>query len=258
MIIKAGALLSKRVSKIIYNAKVSSLQHMAIGYFRDNSEIIPNGFDSEQFCPKPEARESLRKELDVCNNDILIGLIARYHPMKDHFNFLQAASLLLRQYQQVHFVMVGRDVDWNNFELTRQVRELGISENVHLMGERWDIPEITTGLDIATTSSSWGESFPNVVGEAMSCQVPCVVTDVGDSALIVGNSGLVVPPRDPASMANAWRKLIDLGIEDRQCLGDAARKRIEENYSLGTIVGHYEALYRAMLVNEGEGNQFIR
>jgi glycosyltransferase involved in cell wall biosynthesis len=119
----------------------------------------------------------------------------------------------------------------------------GISEQIHLLGERSDIPRLNAALDIASSSSAYGEAFPMVIGEAMSCGVPCVVTDVGDSARIVDNTGYVVPPREPQALANAWQKMIELGSEGRKALGQAARKRIIENFSLDFVVAEYESVF---------------
>jgi glycosyltransferase involved in cell wall biosynthesis len=108
------------------------------------------------------------------------------------------------------------------------------------------MPRLTAALDVATTTSAYGEGFPNVVGEAMACGIPCVVTDVGDSALIVGSTGKVVPTRDPDALAAAWRALLDSGTETRMRLGLAARRRVEEHFSLPHIVTRYQLLYEEM------------
>lgn len=117
---------------------------------------------------------------------------------------------------------------------------------MHLLGKRQDIPRLTAALDIAS-SSSFGEGFPNVIGEAMACAVPCVVTDVGDSALIVGETGKVVPPRNPAALAAAWKGMIEDGREVRKRLGKAARERIEQNFRIEDIAARYEKLYREVV-----------
>jgi glycosyltransferase involved in cell wall biosynthesis len=111
---------------------------------------------------------------------------------------------------------------------------------------RRDITRITAALDVATLSSSFGEGFSNVVGEAMACEVPCVVTDVGDSAQVVGDTGIVVPPKDPQALADGWRKLIEMGVEGRQRLGRAAREWIQQEYSLESVVTQYENLYLSL------------
>jgi glycosyltransferase involved in cell wall biosynthesis len=107
------------------------------------------------------------------------------------------------------------------------------------------MPRLTAALDIASSASAYGEAFPLILGEAMSCGVPCVVTDVGDSGWIVGNTGRVVPSKNPELLANAWKELIDLGAQDRENLGKAARARIIEDFSLGSVVAQYEKLYES-------------
>jgi len=245
--IRIGAKLSSTPCRILYNATVSARMHEKLGYNPDRTVVVPNGFDCDQFRPSIEARVGLKRELGISDDTALIGMVARYHPMKDHSNFIRAAGMLAAQRANMGFVLVGKGLDPGNGELGQAIGQQGLSSRVHLLGERHDIPNITAGLDIATSSSAWGEAFPNVVGEAMACGVPCVVTDVGDSSDIVGDTGVVVSPRDSAALAAGWAKLLDLGHEQRLCMGAAARKRVVENYSLACVARRYEAMYRAML-----------
>jgi glycosyltransferase involved in cell wall biosynthesis len=249
-IIKFSAKTSKLTEKIIYVSSNSKMQHEAIDYCRENSCIIPNGFDTSLFKPSFEARLNLRSELGLSNESFLIGLIGRYHPMKDHANFLRAAALLLKDFPDVHFVLVGSKVEQQNPILYQLIQDLGIFHQVHLLGERSDMPHLIAALDIVTSASAYGEAFPLVIGEAMSCGVPCVVTDVGDSAQIVGDTGRVVPPRNSEALANAWQELILLDIENKQALGKAARIRIIESFSLETVVAQYEKLYESVLAEK--------
>jgi glycosyltransferase involved in cell wall biosynthesis len=251
LVIRCCALLSRLPTHIIYNARESVIHHESSGYRRDKSFVIPNGFDVDIFRPDDNASEKVRQELNVPTNSPLIGLIARYHPMKDHENFLRAAALLVKQQPSTHFVLVGKDVDRHNLLLQGMVESLGLSGHVHLLGERSDVPLITSALDIATSSSSYGEAFPNVVGEAMSCGVPCVVTNVGDSAWIIGDTGRVVAPSDPQLLANALLELITMGAEKRRLLGKKARQRICDNFSLDVVVRRYEALFEQLTAREG-------
>ncbi|BAY74816.1 group 1 glycosyl transferase [Nostoc linckia NIES-25] len=249
IIIKLCARFSHLPTKIIYNSQNSSKQHEKIGYCLEKTCVIPNGFETEKFTPSTQARLSVRSELNTPENALLIGLIGRYHPIKDHFNFLQAAALLLKTYSNVQFVLVGNQVDWENQILSELIHELGLVKHIYLLGERHDVPRLTAALDIASSSSS-GEGFPNVIGEAMSCGVPCVVTDVGDSGWIVGDTGKVIPPKNPEALANAWQALIDIGKEGREMLGKAARARVIECFSLDSIVAEYEALYDNILAQK--------
>jgi glycosyltransferase involved in cell wall biosynthesis len=250
--IRMCARLSKRPARILYNSRTASAQHGAIGYRTEKTLVIPNGFDTGLFAPSKEARQSVRSELGVAESTFLIGLVGRFHPMKGHASFLRAAKLLLEHYPDVQFVLSGKEVSWSNQFLCDLVQRLGLVERVHLLGERQDMPRITAALDIASSSSSYGEGFPNVIGEAMSCAVPCVVTDVSDLPWVVGETGKVVPPRDPKALARAWADLIEMGAEGREALGQAARARVIQYFPLGSVVAQYEALYESVIARKGK------
>lgn len=174
---------------------------------------------------------------------MLIGLAARHHPMKDHANFLQAAALTAARRPVARFVLAGVGVDAANAELGRAIAGLGLADRIYLLGERTDMPRFFQGLDIAVLSSAWGEGFPNVMGEAMACGVPCIATAVGDAPEITGQADWIVPPRDPNALAERLQGLIELGREGRVEQGRLARQRIVERYSLPAVVTQYEALY---------------
>jgi glycosyltransferase involved in cell wall biosynthesis len=244
--IRAGAVLSRSPSAVVINSAVGQGGHAALGYRPRRWAVIPNGFDLERFGPDPSARRSLRQELGVPGDAPLIGLAGRHHPMKDHATFFRAAVLLLKRHPQVHFVVAGRDIVPGNPALSGLMEGPTATASVHLLGERTDMPRIMAGLDVFTSSSAYGEGFPNVVGEAMACGVPCVVTDVGDSAAVVGETGAVVPPRDADALAEAWARLVEAGADGRRRLGEAARQRVRDNYSLERVAGLYEALYSSL------------
>lgn len=234
---------SKSPKKILYVSEVSRLQHESVGFHKERSQVIPNGFDVSTFQPSTKLRGEFRKEINVSNDVFLIGLVARFHPMKDHLNFLQAASLLCRERSDVCFVLAGSGVDESNSTLTAWIHELNIQEKVFLLGERQDINYINASLDIATVSSAYSESFPLVIGEAMASGIPCVVTDVGASAEIVGQTGFVVKPRSPESLFLAWLKVISMNSQDRYQLGMLARQRVTDLFALDKIIEQYEAVY---------------
>jgi glycosyltransferase involved in cell wall biosynthesis len=245
-IIKLGARWSHLPDKVIYNSNTSARQHEAIGYQPDQRVVLGYGFDTNLFAPSDEARRSVRAELGLSEDALLIGLAGRYHPAKDHSNFLRAAALLKNQHQNVRFVLCGLGVDGNNVKLTRLVRELGLNERTFLLGERRDIPRIIASLDIAASSSST-EGFPNVIGEAMSSGVPCVVTAVSDLPQVIGDTGRAVPPQNAEALAEGLREMIRLGAEQRQQLGAAARQRIIDQFSLNAAVAQYEKTYTNVL-----------
>lgn len=236
--------LSFSPSRIINNSNASAIEHeRRLGYPGSKQVVLPNGFDTDLFCPSDAARLEVRRALGLAQDAHLIGLIGRYHPMKDHGTFLQAAAILTKSHPQVHYVLAGERVDEQNAELARLIVACGVRERVHVLGQRKDMARITAALDVATSSSSSGEGFPNVIGEAMSCAVPCAVTDVGDSAWLVGEAGRAVAPGNPQALARALAELIELPPQRRQELGRVARQRIVDHFSLDNIVRRYEALY---------------
>lgn len=253
LIIRICAILSSTVEKIVYNTIRGAQQHENIGYSSKRKTVIPNGFDCNRFSPSKAAREKLHKDLNIKEDDLIIGAVGRFHPQKDHANFMRAAGILVGLYDNVHFVLVGRDVDSKNAVLEKLSSDNGLVGKVHLLGERKDMPEITAGLDIATSASLFGEGFPNAIGEAMACGVPCVVTDVGDSAMIVGDTGVSVAPGDASALVSGWKTLLDSGLDERARLGREARKRVHENYRLELVVNQYESLYSVVVGHAFKG-----
>ncbi len=246
LIIRGLAKLSHLPDAIIVNSLKGCRQHERLGYHPVRWQLIPNGFDTDLFRPAPRASSGLRRSLGLPAEAPLIGLVARFHPMKDHANFFKAAALLHKLRPEVHYILVGSGIDENNMSLLGQISHLGISRQVHLLGERQDIASITRMLDIATSSSCSGEGFSNAIGEAMACGVPCVVTDVGDSAYLVGQTGEVVPPHSPRALADAWHKILSMSEVERRARGKAARARIVSRFSLDEIVKQYEVFYQEL------------
>ena len=247
--VKVNSKLSFIADAIVVNSVLGKKVHREMGYRTQNMILIPNGFDTKKFYPDETAREWLLDQMGLPNDTILIGLVARWDPMKDQENFLKAASLLAEKEGSVHYIMVGLGIDSGNQRITSFMNNSSLKDRLHLLGLRNDIARIMAALDIASSSSAYGEGFSNTVGEAMACGVPCVVTDVGDSARIVGDTGRVVPPKNPEALANAWKGLIDLGQEGRRSLGFSARKRIKEHFELSKVVKQYEELYTSLVIN---------
>lgn len=249
----ACAWLSRRLPvRIVSCSETARAVHVQRGYAADKMLVIPNGFDLSAFGPDPDARLSVRRELGIPPDTLLIGLVGRFHLQKDHANFVRAAATLRAAphslEDHVHFLLCGDGVNGQNRELAGWIEAAGLDAHFHLLGRRSDVARLTAALDIAT-SSSLGEGFPNAIGEAMACAVPCAVTDVGDSALLVGDTGRIVRARSPAALAGAWQELIALGADARSHLGQAARRRVAERFDLGAITARYEALYRAVATN---------
>lgn len=245
---KICARLSKWVpARIVCCSEASREVHTALGYANEKMIVIPNGMDLSTFRPDAAAAQAVRTELDIPSGAPIIGLVARFHAQKDHRTFIEAAARLHKNRRDVHFVLCGDKVTWTNQQLVRWIEEAGVRQVSRLLGRRDDIPRLTAAWTLSTTASSFGEGFPNVIGEAMACGVPCVVTDVGDSGRIVGETGRVVAPKDAHALATAWGEFLALGEETRQRLGQAARQRIRDHFDLPSIITRYENLYVEMM-----------
>lgn len=243
LVIRLGARFSHRVDRIIYNAGASAMQHSQAGFASARAAVIANGIDTGRFSPNPEMRAASRRRYGFQDQHLLVGIIGRHHPIKGHDIFVRAAKTVAHANQQARFVMVGRGLDETNSELGALLRALDLTDRVHLLGEHGDIPEILNTLDIYV-SASWGEGFPNVVGEAMACGVPCAVTDVGASRELVADTGTIVPPGSTQQLAAAILDLAALPPERRHALGAEARKRIVARYSRERCVLAYTNLYQ--------------
>ena len=235
--------LSSRPAIVIVNSLAGRRFHEQLGYQPRRWEHIPNGCDANAFRFEAEARADLRREFGIPDHAVAIGLPARYHPMKDHANFLAAAAKLVAVRPEAVFLLIGPGVDPSNPALGKMIKVQGIAQHVKLLGARDDMARVYSALDIATLSSAFGEGSPNVLIEAMSCGVPCVATDCGDSGVILGPTGTVVPPRNADALAEAWNELISIGPEARRSMGAKTRDRIVRFYDLAAIVGRYDALY---------------
>lgn len=226
---KMECFFSRFADLIIVNSRAGFDYVISKGFHKEKMIVIPNGIDTDRFKPDKSTGLSLRKEWGVCDGETLIGQVGRLDPMKDHPTFLKAASLLLKGKKNVRFVCLGTGDRAYKDKLVTLAQELGLSDRIHWAGPTNDMPAVYNALDIVTSSSSFGEGFPNIIGEAMACKIPCVVTDVGDSSLVMGETGIVIPPKNPESMAKGW---IESMNEDKDETTSKARFRIEKNFSL--------------------------
>ncbi len=233
-IVKACALLSRIADCIISNSEAGRDEHVALGYCPEHIRVIPNGIDTEKFRPDAVARREIRASLGVGPEAPLVVHVARVDPLKDHRNFLGA----LGQLPGVAAVAVGSGTD-----------TLPDMCGLYRLGKRDDVHRLYAAADIVV-SSSLGEGFPTVVAEGMASGLPAVVTDVGDSARIVGDTGQVVAPGNARQLAQAIRQLLDETPERRRIRSERARRRIEEYYSMANAVNAFLDAYRDGSVQE--------
>lgn len=237
LVVHALSRLSRFAEAVIVNSEAGLRWHVKLGYRPPRWELLPNGIDVTEFRPSIEGRRSWRKKLGLSEETILIGMAARRDPMKDHEGLIAAASLLP---DNVCLALVGDGV-------TAEDPSLASDRNgIYLLGRCGDMPGFFSALDVAVLASNFGEGFPNVVAEAMACGVPCIVTDVGDAAAIVADTGRVVPPNDPAALAGAISDLV-MQPSLRISMGERARSRVVEHYALPKIVASYERFWAELL-----------
>lgn len=253
-VIRACALVSHWLpGQILSCSKRAKAVHASHGYKHEKIHVIPNGFELDRFQPDASARRSVRAELGLAADEMLVGLIARYDLQKNHLGFVQAAALLHAEMPHVHFALAGAGVDIQNITLQSAIAECGLTGHMHLLGRRDDVPRLMASLDVLA-SSSHGEAFPNVLGEAMACNVTCVVTNVGDSAEVVGETGRVVPEADMSGLARELMDVLQLPLGERMALGKQARARVAAEYEIGHVVMLYQAFYERVLAENNQRN----
>jgi len=246
--IRLAAKRSGKATGIIYNAYQAAEQHANFGFKENNAHIIPNGFDTHVFAPNIYSRETIRYSLAIPEDAVVIGMVAHYHPMKNHALFLEAANLLNKHQKHVHFILTGHDVTLENREIQQLLKRFpALQGNLHLTGARQDIAAIMNALDMFTLTSSYGDAFPNVIGEAMACGIPCIATDVGDVPRIIGNTGHILQDASPSALAFAWLEWINAGVTWRKEQGQRAIQRIKRHYSIQQITHQYQELYATAL-----------
>ena len=248
--LRLSAPLSRRPQAVVVNSMAGLEYHTSLGYRPREWVLIRNGVDTKVFKPNPQTRDRIRGEIGVPKDALLIGSVARFHPHKDHRALFIAAKGVLRRHPEAYLMLCGDGVESGNPEIASWLRDDEMREHYVLLGPRDDVPALMASMDLLAASSIT-EGFPNVVAEAMACGVPCIVTDVGDSAALVGDTGRVVPPGDPQALAAALMELIKAGPAVRERLGAAARRRIESEFSLPKMVSKYEELYLRLAQDRG-------
>jgi glycosyltransferase involved in cell wall biosynthesis len=217
---------------IICNSEAGRAYHAEQGYPKERMVVVQNGIDVNRFAPDADARRTVRAEWNVTPEEVLFGMVGRLDPMKDHRNFLSAAAEVARSHPAARFVCVGDGPAAYRRELTDEARRLGLEHRLVWAGARDDMSRVYNGLDIAVSASSFGEGFPNTIVEAMATGVPCVVTDVGDSARIVDRLGWVCPPSDCAALARALVAALDA----LPCDPARIREHVAKAYSSAMLV----------------------
>ncbi|GAP19946.1 glycosyltransferase family 4 protein [Leptolinea tardivitalis] len=244
LIVRLCALLSHSIpERIIVCSQAAADIHQKIGYNPRKMQVIPNGFDLSTFKPDQTIGQILRKQLGLNPSVPVVGLAARYDEQKDHPTFISSAGIILQSIPETHFLLCGDGITSENSQIVQQIKNTGHEGHFHLLGRQTKMQEFHLACNIAVSSSAYGESFSNVLGEAMACGIPCVSTRVGGVEEVLGNTGRIVPPHDPESLANAVIEILQLPEQVRNEMGLAGRKRIVENFDINAIARSYMQMW---------------
>jgi glycosyltransferase involved in cell wall biosynthesis len=225
--------------KIITCSQQAQKVHEDLGYASDKFRVIPNGIDCKAFRPHAPWRHRIRASLNLASDTPVIGTVARFDPQKDFPTFIKAAQQIASHNPKVRFMLIGPGCHQDNPELSQWIQQANLAESFILTGPRQDIPELLNALDLFVLSSAYGEAFPNVIAEAMACGIPCVATTIGDTTEIIGDTGLVVPPGDPAALAAACLQVLAAPPSGQ-------RQRIIDLFSLDLMIERYRQLYQSL------------
>jgi glycosyltransferase involved in cell wall biosynthesis len=232
-------ILSRFADSVIANSVAGKVEYQKVFSSSHEIRVVQNVINAEIFKPDPGKRVKQRTSWNVSDKDILIGIAGRVDPMKGYSVFLQAAAIAVQKHQNVYFVCVGDGPEVYAMELKVLANELGVSDRIIWTGFNQDMSQVYNALDMFTSASFFGEGFSNAVGEAMATGIPCVVTDVGDSALIVGDTGIVVFPGDPVSLASGWEEFLS---EKKNINSQKIRKKIVDEFDLKKLIKRTEKI----------------
>jgi glycosyltransferase involved in cell wall biosynthesis len=247
LIVKLNARLSGLIPhRIVYCAHAAQRYHVSIGFDTANGVVIHNGYESTSVESLSNSRAEIRSELGIGADELVVGSVGRFDSLKDYPNMLSAFEIVSKQVQGVRFLMVGNGIELANSEFIILAQHALHSPQYILLGARKDVSRIMRAIDVFCLSSR-SEGFPNVVAEAMAEGVPCVVTDVGDARLIVGDCGIVVPSSDSGALASGMVEMLKKSKIERETIGFACSKRIRDHFSIESAAQKFTTLYKSLL-----------
>lgn len=243
-IVKILKFLSRFPDAIVTNSKAGQKFHTSLGYTPKRWVLIPNGIDTDSFQSNPTAGVKLRRSLGIPEKALVIGMLARVDPMKDHLTFLKAMEALSQTHENLYCIVAGKGTKSASWSvIPPRLLRLGIWRNV---------PEFLNSLDIFVLSSAFGEGFPNVIGEAMACEIPIIATDVGDAADLVRTPTQIIPPRNVGQLTLALERLLALSLRERKAIGQENREQVINSYSLSTMRQKYASFYKILAKERAE------
>jgi len=245
IIMKIGALLSSVIPKIIICVAESGMHnHEKYGYERNKMMVIPNGFELEKYRQDTCKRERIRKDLDIDDDQIVIGCVGRFHQSKSYDSLIASANEVIRSFKNVRYMLVGRDLNPQNAILMNWINQIGYADRFLLVGETHNVANYMSAMDIFCLPSNT-EGFPNVLGEAMASELPCVVSDVGDVRKITGDLAILVESNS-GKLSEGLCDMLSKDKEERRKIGLMGRKKIEKEYPIKKICQKYYKLYASI------------
>jgi len=251
LLIKILAKLSYIIPKLILVISKSGKKNCQnLGYYEKKLRLVTTGYDLFFFKRNRYEKLYFKKKLKIEKQTPLLGIVARYHPVKDHTNLLNALSIVKLKNKNFICIFVGSGMTKNNKILLNEIRKLELDSFVKLLGPKSNIPQVMNGLDVNILCSK-SEGFPNVVVEAMACGTPCVVTNVGDSSFIVGKNGWVVPPSNSIKLANAIEKaLSEINSKNWKKKCSQARLRVHNKFEIKKMIKYYNLTWLEVCNNK--------
>lgn len=254
IVMKIGAIFSYLIPRVIVHVADSGLKnHQKYGYNSKNSIVIPNGFDTNKLRQNLISRKKIRNELNIYDNQTVIGCVGRFHESKGYEILVSSSTDVLKVYKNVKYLLIGRNVNEQNSILKKWIKKTGFSRHFILLGEKNNIADYMNAMDIFCLSSVT-EGFPNVLGEAMAMELPCVVTRVGDVKKIIGNNAVLVEPKSKTLLSKGLCEILGMDVEKRKKMGQRGRNKIEAEYPLKSVCKKYYDLY-SLISNEKRPKQ---
>jgi glycosyltransferase involved in cell wall biosynthesis len=236
-------------NKIVCCADAARREHESLGYISNKMVVISNGYNFSFFDNQRNSRSKARSKIGYSDRDVVIGTVGRFDPLKDFNNFILAAEKLSNNFAHAKFLMIGRNVDWSNLQLSDWIKSKGLEDKFTLLGEKLDIPFYLSAMDIFCMSSI-SEGFPNSVVEAMAIGLPCVVTKAGDVNKIIHDKSFVVPVSDSSALSKALLRMCRMKSKTRQLIGESNKKKVRLEFEINNTSKQYETLYKSIITNE--------
>ncbi|MCB9026626.1 MAG: glycosyltransferase [Bdellovibrionaceae bacterium] len=242
LIVRVLKIISHLVDGIIYNSYAGKKVHEDMGYNPKNSKVIYNGFNLDLFTSNVNTQIQFKKDHQLPENSFLFGMVGRFDKLKNQIQFINYAkeflSSIKEENRNIYFVFIGKNMDKTNKVIQNLLIDFEFENRFILLGEQKNLQKFYPCFDVHCLYSTT-EGFPNVIGESMACEVPCIASDVGDVKRIIGDTGWVVPINDKNQLFFAFNQAYEANLETRKELGQQARQKIIDNYSLRNVIQEY-------------------